>query len=107
MSMPEIYRYATVDLPLVLSDPSVLNDYSRVVVSFKQGNNLLFHMEDGLGIDTETGTIDVRLEQSDTAKFSVGEVTIQVNVYLLDTDRIVSSTAKMFVHDNLYRGIIG
>ena len=106
MAKAHFYIYETVDLPIVLSDPTALQDYEKVVVSISQTDYHELNISDGLGIDVDNATINVHLTQEQTAKFRKGVAKIQVNIKYKNTNRDVSAMAHIDVFDNLYKEIM-
>lgn len=102
--MPYFYIYETVTFPIQLSDPEALKNCDKVVVTISQ-KDVQVNIDDP-SIDEETGRLSIWLSQNDTAKFKKGTATIQVNIYYLDKERDVTTTAKIQVLDNLYKKVM-
>lgn len=104
--MAHFYQWETVDLPLKLSREGALNDVKSVVVSIKQGSNLIEQNEETLGIDAENDTINMHLSQEETAQFKTGAAYIQVNLYYENTERDTSAQASIEVKGNLHKELM-
>ena len=103
------YVYETVTFPIQLLDeegePSdALIGYEKVVVSLKQGAVQVDVSNPTVVV--EDGTVTVRLEQEDTAKFRPGAVMLQVNIYYDNHERDVTVQAAIEALDNLYKQVM-
>lgn len=111
--MAYFFIYETVDFPLQLSfkdasiEGKVLDNYSSVIVSLKQGSTLLEKSGSDLGVDTENDIINLHLSQEETAQFKPNkQVTLQVNIYYEDTERDTSFESLIDVYDNLHKELM-
>lgn len=101
---PWFFVYETVTLPIYLSRPSALVDAAEVVVSLRQGAVKQDYRNPPY--DADAGRIILRLTQEQTAAFSAGAVTIQVNIYHADGRRDTSAQAKIMALDNVYKEVM-
>ena len=111
--MAYFFVWETVDFPLQLSykdssiEGKVLDGYSEVIVSLKQGTNLLEKKGDELGIDVENDIINLHLSQEETGAFKPNkQVILQVNIYYDDTERDTSFESYIDVYDNLHKELM-
>ena len=86
--------------------PSVLEDYSEVIVSFSQGSQLVELSGTRLAIDDTEDTISFTLTQAETGKFRKGSADVQVNVLYIDTERDTSAQGVVEVRDNLHKKVM-
>lgn len=111
--MAYFFIWETVDFPLQLSfkdatiEGKVLDEYSKVVVSLKQGSTLLEKSDEDLGIDAENDIINLHLSQEETAMFKPNkQLALQVNIYYDDTERDTSFETYIDVYDNLHKELM-
>lgn len=106
--MAFFYQYETTDIPIQLSDPDCLREAEKVVVTLYQQSSGIYQnfTNDEIEINRDDGIILLNLSQEQTAEFSPGVITIQVNIYYENSERDVTSTAKIRVLENLYQRIM-
>ncbi len=109
--MAYFFVYETVDFPLQLSykdsEGKVLENYSEVIVSLKQGKTILEKNSQTLGIDVENDIINLHLSQEETALFKANtQVMLQVNILYETTERDTSFEEFIDVYDNVHKEIM-
>lgn len=104
-----IRRYTSPTQELIIEDMDLSS--ADIYVTYRQGSvNMTFSGDDievSLITDNDrTDTlIQVYLSQNDTAKFSVGEASVEVN-WILDGQRNATSIDKFEIKDNLLKEVI-
>ena len=106
--MAEIYMYETAELPILLSDKTILENCEKIVVSISQERSCTQKDFDDsqVEIDSEEGIITLHLKQEDTAGFTEGLAELQVNFYSQDEERIPSEKTLIRIKDNLYKKVM-
>lgn len=85
-------------------DPHALEDWRAIVVTIEQaGCKPLEFTEADMAIDPEAAAISIPMSQQQTALFKPGTASLMVNVLYTDSERDVSTTARLVVRDNYHR----
>lgn len=111
--MPFFYAWETIDFTIQLTredgTTGVLQDARNIIISFGQGNALIEKdMTSGdVGFDVDNDTINVRLSQEETGKFTPNHKAIcQINILYESSERDTSCQVYIDVKPNLHRKVM-
>ena len=105
---PDFRIFETANLPIRVRQQGALEGYKLIITSIKQLNVLLeFNSDDpNINVDVDENLIYLHLSQEDTSKFKKGPAILQINVYYHDEEREASSTAEIYIGDNLHKEVM-